>query len=341
MGREAALRRLEELGLDGINKEFGLVIDAEEEQGEWYSRDGNNKRQIYEDDVIAVPSGANFDESTPSFEDEFEVQDQRVSNFRDAFGPKQSRPSGGIVVEEALVQSAEMAQHHSSHEMRLDELVDESQNGAWLADGEHRTKDGTGSGQSASFSPPELKSPGHLSSPADRLNKKQENPQESRKSQKVSQNLRPILLQNESNAKFETGESARSASLSPTGLRTPSQSLKSPISQNSQEFSQNSQRMLTESGPSAYYEVEGTKSRPATMSPREKQKTNDDSGGKNRSNVSLDSQRQAQEEIKQKQDSIINTITALRKYLLAVPLPRPPFFATSSIVLYAVILISI
>lgn len=129
MGREAALRRLEELGFDGINNEFGLVLQNED------NKHGlrNRRRQLsYEDDVVLMAYEENFVESTTTFdeidrgniaceEERVSVAETRLDKQKKNAGRRQMRD-----VEEPLIQSAEMSKQQSSQELMLEELVDES-----------------------------------------------------------------------------------------------------------------------------------------------------------------------------------------------------------------------
>ena len=130
MGREAALRRLEELGFDAISKEFGMSLNSS------YNSGVNHEN-------VEDPASANVVETLPSaLQEEFE----QASPMRANSSVNQS-PDGIVsvaamskmfesnqriegtprnIVEEPQIGFSSVVQDESSHEMMLEELLDES-----------------------------------------------------------------------------------------------------------------------------------------------------------------------------------------------------------------------
>eukprot|EP00795_Rhopilema_esculentum_P001807 gene1807-16297_t len=130
MGREAALRRLEELGFDAISKEFGMSLNSSYNSGVNYEN-------------VEDPLSVNVVETSPSaLQEELE----QASPMRAGSNVNQI-PEGKVsvaamskmfesnqriegtarhIVEEPQIGFSSVVQDESSHEMMLEELVDES-----------------------------------------------------------------------------------------------------------------------------------------------------------------------------------------------------------------------
>lgn len=225
MGREAALRRLEELGFDGINREFGLVVENENEQ-----RYDHLKRNVsYETEMVPTVYEESFYESSPRFDYRGKGKSSNSSE------PKKRNP----VIEDPLVESAEMPQQFSSHEMILEELQDENQ------------------------------------------------------------------------------QSARSNGSDFKNITRKSESSMNDMNHQEYESQQKSTRNVTKGGSTTVQDRDGS----ADISPREMYRMHGEHVGNARTERSLQSKAlesgnlQMQEEMQQKQDTIIKTIEALGKYI--------------------------
>ena len=272
LGREAALRRLEELGFDGISKEFGIFPPSDQEHHEDYSR---HLRQISNEEEAVLPIVSHTEESTPLFDNFEQLESSENPEERmptPSYGSRDQAklskmPSRRVLVEEPKISFMALSEQQSSQELMLDELVDDRQNGEWMDE---------------TASPNAAKDTVNMS---DSIKSASVSPMEHKSSVQLSKRLSAAEQQDRRN--------------------------QSNVSQNSQkEFT--SKRNLEERGPN---------SRPTSISPRQSHDISGHSEDSPRRNSSYDSrilQKQMHEEIQQKQDRILNTISSLRKYFQSI-----------------------
>ena len=266
MGREAALQRLEELGFDGMSREFGIFPPSEQESKENFIL---NRKSGSSSEEKVLPAFSYVDESVPSFESIDQVQGleipgERVSVLSYDETKSKKVPSHRKVIEEPLVQSTVMPQQHSSQELMLEDLVDERQSSALL----------NGS-----------------------------------------------VSHNATKGSSRTDVPVKSASLSPIEFRERDSLVISPTIDKESErrsqsrASQTHQIMRDKANGKGDSEERMWRTRSTSVSPWQSHDIVGHSGGSPRRHDSGTSQKQIQEEIKQKQDRIMSTINALRKYL--------------------------
>lgn len=266
MGREAALRRLEELGFDKISEEFGIFPPSEQEYRESYIQHLKRKSSC-EDEILPIVS--NMNESTPLFDnieqlESSENSEKRIPTPNYGKGAKTKRKraaSQRLLVEEPLLQTAEVSQQQSSDELLLEELINERHDSAWM-----------------------------------------------------SETVSPITTKDGNKVK----DSVESVGYSSPMQLTPDPSTDRHYYDKLRESrpTQKSKKVPDESASKGISEERDSKSRPTSVSPRQIHNISGHSGGGPERDHSYDPvilQKQMQEEIKQKQDRIVNTITALRK----------------------------
>ena len=268
MGREAALRRLEELGFDGISEEFGIFPPSKQEHKESYIQHLKRKSS-YEDEILPIVS--NIEESTPLFDsigqlENSENLEKEIPALNYGKGARTKRKKAApqrLVVEEPLLQTVEVSHQESSNDLMLEELIDERNGSAWVNE---------------PVSPIATKDEGKL-----------------KNSMKGVEYEPPIELT--AGPSTDRHHDQRRIESSPT------QKLK---------------KLPDEFASTGISEDRGPKSRSTGVSPRQIHSMSGNLGGGPERDTSYDSvvlQKQMQEEIKQKQDRIMDTITALRKYL--------------------------
>lgn len=134
-GKEAALRRLEEIGFDAMCSEFGFQnSDSQHSDNERDFEAKQEQRLDYFAEEAPAIVDAGMNESAPSFRDEKQYyQSSLGSPEKGAFVSAQRsedsslrNPRREMVIEEPQMKSTEALQQFSSHEMRIEELVDES-----------------------------------------------------------------------------------------------------------------------------------------------------------------------------------------------------------------------
>ena len=268
MGREAALQRLEELGFDGMSREFGFFPSSEQESKESFIL---NRKAGNSSEEKVLPTYSYVDESVPSFESidpvqGYELPEGRVSVV--SFDKTKSKkvPSQRKVIEEPLLQSTVVAHQHSSQELMLEELVDERQGSALL----------NGS-----------------------------------------------VSHNATEGSSRTDGPVKSSSLSPSEFKQRDSLVTSPTIDKESESRSQSRALQTHQimrdKASGKGDSEGRiwKTRSTSVSPRQSHDIPGHSGDSTRRHDSGTSQKQAQEEIKEKQDRIMSTINALRKYSIS------------------------
>ena len=134
-GKEAALRRLEEIGFDAMCLEFGFQNSNSQHSGDERDLEAKQEEKVdyFAEEALTIVD-TNMDESSPSFHDEKQYGESSAGSPEKGVSVSTARshdsslrsPKRETVVEEPQIKSTEALQQFSSHELRLEELVDDS-----------------------------------------------------------------------------------------------------------------------------------------------------------------------------------------------------------------------